>query len=223
MRAHGLPRQGEAAHLRRAQRPDHPGRFCPHLPRVTPCRRRKRRPAPPVLCAGCPHRGFLLRREPVCRQSERRRALRGHRLLHARYQRAAQRAGYDHLHGQRHSSIIGLAKALELQGDTRKALGCLKDSTFFHSGIVLLIDVVNTEANVDCLHPRQFHHCHDRPSGQPRHGENLMGEPSPVVDIESLRARHGHIEGARARSRPARPARRAEGHRGGASPRRARS
>jgi indolepyruvate ferredoxin oxidoreductase alpha subunit len=143
-------------------------------------------PRPPVLCAGCPHRGFFY---AVSRYAGKANGvvpcgdigcytLGINAPLNALDTTICMGSGI--------SSIIGLAKALELQGDTRKALGCLGDSTFFHSGIVSLIDVVNTEANViACILDNSITAMTGH-QDNPGTTKNLMGEPSPVVDIESL-------------------------------------
>jgi indolepyruvate ferredoxin oxidoreductase alpha subunit len=102
---------------------------------------------PPVLCAGCPHRGFYF-------------SLNKHKgeLVAAGdigcYSLGASPPfnGFETLicMGGGFSMPIGLAKALEQQGDKRKVFGILGDSTFFHSGITSLIDAVHSKANV-CL------------------------------------------------------------------------
>lgn len=84
------------------------------------------------------------------------------------------------------SSIIGLAKALELQGDSRKALGMVGDSTFFHSGINSLIDVVSAEANViACILDNSITAMTGHQEN-PGTAKNLMGLPSPQVDLVAL-------------------------------------
>jgi indolepyruvate ferredoxin oxidoreductase alpha subunit len=104
-------------------------------------------PRPPVLCAGCPHRGFYY-------------AMLGYkdRLVAVGdigcYSLGVNAPfnGFDVAicMGSGFSIPIGLAKALEMQGDSRKAFGILGDSTFFHSGLNSLVDAVHSKANV-CL------------------------------------------------------------------------
>ncbi|MEG1662066.1 MAG: thiamine pyrophosphate-dependent enzyme, partial [Clostridiales bacterium] len=138
---------------------------------------------PPVLCAGCPHRGFFY-------------------ALHKHLDRVvpvgdigcyalgvgAPFNGFDYsiCMGAGFSSIIGLAQALQKQGDSRKALGMLGDSTFFHSGLTSLIDIVSARANVvACVLDNSITAMtgHQENPGTPR---NLMGEPSPVIDLVAL-------------------------------------
>ena len=137
----------------------------------------------PSLCAGCPHRGFFY-------------------ALNTRLKKIvpvgdigcyalgvnAPLNGFDFsiCMGAGFSSLIGLAKALEKQGDTRKALGMLGDSTFFHSGMTGIVDIIASEANViavvldNSITAMTGHQ--DNP-GTPR---NLMGEPSPVIDLVKI-------------------------------------
>ena len=84
------------------------------------------------------------------------------------------------------SSIIGLAKALEMQGDTRKPLGCVGDSTFFHSGMTSLMDVVAADANVIACVLDNSITAMTGHQDNPGTAKNLMGEPSPMLDIERL-------------------------------------
>lgn len=102
---------------------------------------------PPVLCAGCPHRGFFYamskhKKELVAVGDIGCYSLGCNAPLN----------GYDIsiCMGAGLSAPIGLAKALELQGDDRKVFGMVGDSTFYHSGLNSMIDAVHCNANV-CL------------------------------------------------------------------------
>ncbi len=139
---------------------------------------------PPTLCAGCPHRGFFfaltkyLNKSIVPIGDIGCYTLGINAPLNALDATICMGAGI--------SSLIGLAKALELQGDTRKALGCVGDSTFFHSGMTSLMDVVAADANViACVLDNSITAMtgHQQNPGTPK---NLMGEASPVLSIESL-------------------------------------
>ncbi|MDR2360933.1 MAG: 4Fe-4S binding protein [Oscillospiraceae bacterium] len=102
---------------------------------------------PPVLCAGCPHRGFF----------------------YALSKRKGRFVGVGDIGcytlgvnppfngmdicicmGSGFAIPIGLSRALETQGDTRRVFGFVGDSTFFHSGFNSLVDAVHQRANV-CL------------------------------------------------------------------------
>ena len=140
-------------------------------------------PRPPVLCAGCPHRGFfytisknLKKIVPV-----------GDIGCYALGVNAPLN-GFDFsiCMGAGLSSIIGLAQALKMQGDSRKALGMVGDSTFFHTGLNSLIDVISSEANViACILDNSITAMTGHQEN-PGTGKNLMGRPSPVVDLVAL-------------------------------------
>lgn len=143
-------------------------------------------PRPPVLCAGCPHRGFFYAVSKFTNKPNGVVPCGDIGCYTLGINAPLNALDTTICMGSGISSIIGLAKALELQGDARKALGCLGDSTFFHSGIISLIDVVNTEANViACILDNSITAMTGHQEN-PGTAKNLRGEPSPVVDIESL-------------------------------------
>ena len=138
---------------------------------------------PPVLCAGCPHRGFF-------------QSLMKHKKnivacgdigcyalgLNPPFE------GFDSsiCMGASFSSAIGLAKALELQGDSRKVMGMLGDSTFFHSGMNSLTDVIHAQANViACILDNSITAMTGHQEN-PGTAVNLMGDTVPQIDILSL-------------------------------------
>ncbi len=139
---------------------------------------------PPVLCAGCPHRGFFyalvkfLNKSIVPVGDIGCYTLGINPPLNALDATICMGAGL--------SSIIGLAKALEMQGDPRKPLGCLGDSTFFHSGMTSLMDIVAADANViGCILDNSITAMTGHQEN-PGTAKNLMGEPSPQLNIEAL-------------------------------------
>lgn len=140
-------------------------------------------PRPPVLCAGCPHRGYYYAQGtriknlvPVsdigCYALSINPPLNGF--------------DYSICMGSGFSSLIGLSKALEMQGDTRKAVGTLGDSTFFHSGINSLIDIVTSEANVIAVVLDNSITAMTGHQDNPGTMVNLMGQPSPSIHIEDM-------------------------------------
>ncbi|MGI5892680.1 MAG: indolepyruvate ferredoxin oxidoreductase subunit alpha [Bacillota bacterium] len=81
---------------------------------------------------------------------------------------------------------IGFEKAFRKSGQKNKVFGFMGDSTFFHSGITGLIDAVWNKSNmVICI-------LDNRTTAMTGHQENpgtgktLMGEESPVLDIEQI-------------------------------------
>lgn len=135
---------------------------------------------PPALCAGCPHRGFFY----AVSQSLKQIVPAGDIGCYALGVNEPLK-GFDYsiCMGSGISSLIGLAKALEIQGDSRKALGMVGDSTFFHSGITSLIDVVTSETNaIVCVLDNSITAMTGHQEN-PGTSKNLMGQPSPAVDI----------------------------------------
>ena len=138
---------------------------------------------PPVLCAGCPHRGFYfalskMRDKFVSLGDIGCYALAINPPLN----------GFDTCicMGSGFSSLVGLSRALKAQGDSRKAIGELGDSTFFHSGLTSLIDIVASESNVvACILDNSITAMtgHQQNPGTTK---NLMGYESPAIDIESV-------------------------------------
>jgi len=138
---------------------------------------------PPAMCAGCPHRGFFF----SINQNLKKIVPVGDIGCYALGINAPLN-GFDYsiCMGSGISSTIGLAQALKRQGDPRKVLGMVGDSTFFHSGINSLIDVIAADANViACILDNSITAMtgHQQNPGTTR---NLMGELSPVIDILSM-------------------------------------
>jgi indolepyruvate ferredoxin oxidoreductase alpha subunit len=102
-------------------------------------------PRPPVLCAGCPHRGFFF----SLKKNKKRIVAMGDIGCYS-LGVGEPFAGFETTlcMGAGISGTIGFSKALEKQGDPRKVLGMVGDSTFFHSGVTSLIDVIHADANV---------------------------------------------------------------------------
>ena len=135
---------------------------------------------PPVLCAGCPHRGYFL-------------SLYKHRKSLVAvgdigcYSLGVNPPfeGFDIsiCMGAGISAALGLAEALALKGDSRKVFGMVGDSTFFHSGITGLIDVIHCRANVAvCILDNSITAMTGH-QDNPGTAEGLMGEPVNPVDL----------------------------------------
>lgn len=140
-------------------------------------------PRPPVLCAGCPHRGFYAALKKYSKKIVQCGDI-GCYTLGAQ----APLNGLDITicMGGGFSSVMGMSKALEQTGDDRKAFGLLGDSTFFHSGMTGLVDIVHSKANVcACILDNSI----TAMTGQqqnPGTGTDLMGYQVPAVDIEKI-------------------------------------
>lgn len=140
-------------------------------------------PRPPVLCAGCPHRGFYY---AMLSYKDRLVAIGDIGCYSLGV--SAPFNGFDVAicMGSGFSIPIGLAKALEIQGDSRKVFGILGDSTFFHSGFNSLVDAVHNKANVClCVLDNSI-------TAMTGHQQNagteisLMGYEVPKIDIISM-------------------------------------
>lgn len=149
----------------------------------TYCSDVKAPPRPPVLCAGCPHRGYFVsmgkRKKDIvavgdigCYALGINEPFKGFDIS------ICMGAGF--------TVSIGLAKALEKQGDKRKVFGMLGDSTFFHSGMTGLVDTIHSGANIVlCILDNSI-------TAMTGHQENpgtsvgLNGEPATTMNIEAI-------------------------------------
>jgi len=137
---------------------------------------------PPALCAGCPHRGFfyaLKKKKNIIITGDI-----GCYTLGS----AAPLSAMDTCicMGASISSGHGAAMALKKGGSDLKVVSVIGDSTFFHTGINSLMDVVyNKGCNVTVI-------LDNRITGMTGHQQNpgtgftLMGEPTNEVDIPML-------------------------------------
>ena len=138
---------------------------------------------PPVLCAGCPHRGFFYTLSKnqdkfICGGDIGCYTLGGVAPLSAFDYTICMGAGF--------STLIGMEQAMKAQGDPRKPLGMVGDSTFFHSGITGIVDIVSANADVvACVLDNSITAMtgHQENPGTPK---NLMGDPSPVIDLVAV-------------------------------------
>lgn len=140
-------------------------------------------PRPPVLCAGCPHRGFFY---TISKKKDKILPIGDIGCYALGIQTPFFGFDISICMGAGFSAPIGMAKALAAQGDKRKVLGMLGDSTFFHSGINSLIDAVHSNANViECILDNSI-------TAMTGHQENagtkksLMGYKAPAVDLVNL-------------------------------------
>ncbi len=140
-------------------------------------------PRPPVLCAGCPHRGYF----NALRKRKRDIVAVGDIGCYALGINEPFN-GFDIsiCMGSGFTVPIGLAEALKKQGDQRKVFGMLGDSTFFHSGMTGLVDVVHSNANVVlCILDNDITAMTGH-QANPGTARSLTGEPARVVSIEAM-------------------------------------
>lgn len=137
---------------------------------------------PPTLCAGCPHRGFFYacskRKDTVMVGDIGCYALGGSEPLNAKDMAICMGAAFSLAHG--------MDKAFQLSGQGKTIVACMGDSTFFHTGINALEEVVYNDSHVICCI------LDNRITGMTGHQENpgtgysLNGEPATIMDIETI-------------------------------------
>ena len=138
---------------------------------------------PPTLCAGCPHRGFFFALTKVLDQVV---PVGDIGCYGLGCQAPFNGFDFSLCMGAGFSALVGLSQALKRQGDARKPLGMLGDSTFFHSGLTSLIDIVSSESNVIACVMDNSITAMTGHQDNPGTAKNLMGQPSPQIDIVAL-------------------------------------
>lgn len=139
-------------------------------------------PRPPVLCAGCPHRGFFYelgkRKNLAVMGDIGCYGLGGLEPLNAKHTSICMGASISMGHG--------IQKVFDRFGDDQRAVAVIGDSTFFHTGINSLIQVVYNRSNtITCI-------LDNRITGMTGHQDNpgtgftLQGMPTKSIDIENL-------------------------------------
>ncbi len=140
---------------------------------------------PPVLCPGCPHRGFFYtmskKKNTVITGDIGCYTLGGMAPLSALDTCICMGAGF--------SAGMGMAKAFEVTGSDKKVFGVLGDSTFFHSGITGAIDIVYNKGR---MVPVVLDNSITGMTGHqenPGTGKTLMGEDAIQIDpVDVLKA-----------------------------------
>ncbi|MDR1731824.1 MAG: indolepyruvate ferredoxin oxidoreductase subunit alpha [Synergistaceae bacterium] len=135
---------------------------------------------PPVMCPGCPHRGFFY---TLSKNSAKIVGVGDIGCYGLGVSPPLNGFDFSICMGAGLSATIGFSKALAAQGDKRKVLGMVGDSTFFHSGLTSLIDVVTSGANVIACVLDNSITAMTGHQENPGTSKNLMGDPTPSVDI----------------------------------------
>lgn len=138
---------------------------------------------PPVLCAGCPHRGFF---HTLGKKKKEIVASGDIGCYTLGYQAPLDAVDTCICMGAGFSAAIGMAAAFKKTGDPRKVFGMVGDSTFFHSGLTGLVDAIHTNANIClCVLDNSI-------TAMTGHQENpgtshtLPGEPAVALDIVKI-------------------------------------
>ncbi len=144
---------------------------------------------PPVLCPGCPHRGFFYtmskNKSFVISGDIGCYTLGSAKPLSAMDSVVCMGGGF--------SVGMGMSKAFDMIGDTsKKVFGIVGDSTFFHSGMTGAAEILYNKGNII---PVVLDNSITGMTGQqenPGSGENLMGEPAPSISIEKVLEAFGY-------------------------------
>ncbi len=139
-------------------------------------------PRPPMLCAGCPHRGLfyeLGRKKNVLVSGD----IGCYTLA---FSKPYDAMDWDICMGAAFSAGHGAQKMFDKKGADTRVVSVMGDSTFFHTGINSLIDVAyNGSRTVNII-------LDNRITGMTGHQENpgsgrtIKGEPADAISIEQL-------------------------------------
>lgn len=133
---------------------------------------------PPVMCAGCPHRGlfYTLKRNNITVLGDI-----GCYTLGA----VAPLSAMDTTvcMGASVSSLHGFNKA---GGDSRKSVAVIGDSTFIHSGVTGLINIAYNDSNSVVIILDNSITGMTGHQQNPTTGFNLKGDPAAKIDLEAL-------------------------------------
>ncbi len=137
-------------------------------------------PRPPVMCAGCPHRGlfYTLAKNKITVLGDI-----GCYTLGA----VAPLAAVDSVicMGASVSGAHGFTKALEGKADGN-TVAVIGDSTFMHSGITGLVNVAYNESNATIIIVDNSITGMTGHQQNPTTGVNLKGDPCTKIDLETL-------------------------------------
>ena len=137
-------------------------------------------PRPPVMCAGCPHRGlfYTLAKNKITVLGDI-----GCYTLGA----VAPLAAVDSVicMGASVSGAHGFVKALEGKADGN-TVAVIGDSTFMHSGITGLVNVAYNESNATIIIVDNSITGMTGHQQNPTTGFNLKGDPCTKIDLETL-------------------------------------
>jgi indolepyruvate ferredoxin oxidoreductase alpha subunit len=136
---------------------------------------------PPSLCAGCPHTAFFFNLGVLKVQS---RGDIGCYTLGALRPLSAMDTCVDM--GASITVLLGIEKALEKAGKTIKQVAVIGDSTFFHSGITGLIDVIYNQGKSTVVILDNSITAMTGHQENPGSGKTLMGQEARRIDIVRL-------------------------------------
>jgi len=132
---------------------------------------------PPMLCPGCPHRGLFLALthfDVIVTGDIGCYSLGAFPPLSRTDTILCMGAGFSMAHGMRKA------------GETRPIVGIVGDSTFFHSGMTALLDVVYNKANVTLVVVDNRITAMTGHQEHPGTGVTLLGEQTKAASIEAI-------------------------------------
>ncbi len=139
-------------------------------------------PRPPMLCAGCPHRGFFYelgkKRNVIVTGDIGCYALGGAPPHNATDSVICMGASISMGHGAK--------KALEKLGDDKKVVAVIGDSTFLHSGMTSLLNTVYNNSNTVNVILDNRVTAMTGHQENPGSGYSLQGDPAAQVDFEAI-------------------------------------
>ncbi|MEO0289471.1 MAG: indolepyruvate ferredoxin oxidoreductase subunit alpha [candidate division WOR-3 bacterium] len=138
-------------------------------------------PRPPALCPGCPHTAvfYAINKNKLIATGDI-----GCYTLGALPPLNAMDTCVDM--GASITNAIGLEYALKKANDNRKIVAVIGDSTFYHSGITGLIDMIYNGSKGTVIILDNSITAMTGHQDNPGTGKTLMGDESPIVDIEKL-------------------------------------
>ncbi|MDR1045092.1 MAG: indolepyruvate ferredoxin oxidoreductase subunit alpha [Candidatus Adiutrix sp.] len=140
-------------------------------------------PRPPVLCAGCPHRGLL----HILGENKKRLVAAGDIGCYTLgLQPPLEGLDSCICMGAGFSAAIGLSTALKAAGDPRRVFGVVGDSTFFHSGLTGLVDAIHARADLGLVILDNSITAMTGHQENPGTARDLMGRPAPPLNLEAV-------------------------------------
>jgi indolepyruvate ferredoxin oxidoreductase alpha subunit len=138
---------------------------------------------PPALCAGCPHRGIFYSvskyKDKIISTSD----------IGCYTLGMAPPLGVGDISicmGAGITAGIGFDRVNQMADRDKKVFGFIGDSTFFHSGITGLIDAVYNGTNMVIVILDNRITAMTGHQENPGTGKNIVGQETPMVDIESI-------------------------------------
>jgi len=136
---------------------------------------------PPALCPGCPHTAvfYAINKLKLISTGDI-----GCYTLGALPPLSAMDTCVDM--GASITNAIGLEFTLKKTNDKRKIVAVIGDSTFYHSGITGLVDLIYNKATSTVIIVDNSITAMTGHQENPGTGKTLMGEPAPKIDLERL-------------------------------------